>query len=291
MLCKFVPSGISRTNRDGIEFHIHHLSTRREWTARLLVQTASIASAERRDEFYRSFLLSLSLSQSHFEALLRRGLQAQHIARGTYRSLPLEGRARITRALIERLGEPESVPGFFVQHGNDRSWWTFAGAPGLIVPVRSLEGHLVALKLRRDEVLEGPRYTYFSSAHKGGPSAENALHLPAFASREPGAVVRVTEGELKSDVATALSGIATISVPGVGSWRTALPALEALKPSRVLVAFDSDARTNPHVARAQLELVRAVRDAGFRVELERWPTEHKGIDDYLLARTRAEVTP
>lgn len=292
VLCKHVSSGRTRTNRDGIEFFVHHLHGRtpRAFVA-LPTPTAELANIEQRDGVYRAFLSMLSLLDVHHSALLRRGLRSEHIASGMYRSLPLEGRARIVRALLERAGALEGIPGFHLAEQDGRSWWTCSGAPGLIVPARDLEGRIAALKLRRDEASEGPRYLYFSSAKHDGPSAENALHFPAFASRANGAAVRITEGELKSDVATALSSIATLSVPGVGSWRKALPALDALKPSRVLVAFDSDARSNPHVARAQLDLVRAVRDLGFAVELERWPGEHKGIDDFLAARARAEVNP
>ena len=63
-------------------------------------------------------------------------------------------------------------------------------------------------------------------------------------------VVRLTEGELKADVATALSGILTVSMPGVSSWRPALAVLEALGTAVVHLAFDADAKNNEHVARA-----------------------------------------
>ena len=42
-----------------------------------------------------------------------------------------------------------------------------------------------------------------------------------------GDTIRLTEGELKADVATVLSGILTVSIPGVAMWRKALPVLQA----------------------------------------------------------------
>jgi hypothetical protein len=96
--------------------------------------------------------------------------------------------------------------------------------------------------------------------------------------------MRITEGELKADVATALSGVLTIAVPGVTLWRQALSLLEALQPMRVLLAFDSDWRHNSHVARALTEAVQAMVNAGYIVRVETWDiAQGKGIDDLLAA--------
>jgi hypothetical protein len=100
--------------------------------------------------------------------------------------------------------------------------------------------------------------------------------------------VRITEGELKGDVATVLSRILTISIPGVGNWQTALPVLEALQPRQVLLAFDSDWRKNSHVA---LALAFALLRARYRLFTEDWHNEpEKGIDD-LLAAGKAPTLP
>ena len=81
--------------------------------------------------------------------------------------------------------------------------------------------------------------------------------------KTPTELIRVTEGELKADVATALSDIFTISVPGVGAWRTALPILRTLKPKEVRLAFDSDCIRNPNVARAIQSAASAFMKEGF----------------------------
>src|SRR5262249_40985962 len=114
--------------------------------------------------------------------------------------------------------------------------------------------------------------------------------------------VRLTEGEIKADVATSLSGMLTVSAPGVSNWRGCLPALQELKPKTVRGAFGSHASVNAPVALAPLDCCEgpgqgafAVRGerrarAGLAVEVERWPwSKAKGIDDALRAGVEVEV--
>src|SRR5262249_15008736 len=75
-----------------------------------------------------------------------------------------------------------------------------------------------------------------------------------------------------------------IAVPGVTLWRQALPLLEALQPTRVLLAFDSDWHQNPHVARALAQATQALVEVGYTVVVETWDaSQGKGIDDVLAA--------
>lgn len=228
------------------------------------------------------FLGLLDLSGAHRDQLLGRGLTAEQIRAGQYRTLTLDGRARLAARVVELAGDVAGVPGFYAKRDGDREWLSLAGSPGLLIPARDLEGRIVSLKVRRDDPGDGPRYLYVSSAKHGGASAENAVHVPRIGAR--GGEIRITEGELKADSATALSGVLTVSVPGVGAWRSALPIVAALKPARVRVAFDADWREKPAVARAALDLSNALRRAGHRVALETWSSGEKGIDDHLRAR-------
>ena len=94
--------------------------------------------------------------------------------------------------------------------------------------------------------------------------------------------MRVTEGELKADIATALSGVVTLSIPGVTAWRTVLAVLAMLQARRVLLAFDMDWKANPHVARALAQTTEALVEAGYNVVVEAWDvSQGKGIDDVL----------
>lgn len=99
-----------------------------------------------------------------------------------------------------------------------------------------------------------------------------------------GNTIRLSEGELKSDIATVRSAILTISIPGVAMWRKALPVLQSLQASQVLLAFDADWRTNPHVAQSLGQVAIALVKDGYEVQVEDWePTQGKGIDDLLAA--------
>jgi hypothetical protein len=95
--------------------------------------------------------------------------------------------------------------------------------------------------------------------------------------------IRITEGALKADAATRLSGILTIGLPGVNAWKRAARLARLLNAQTVLVAFDADATANRHVANALDRLVRHLQAEGFTVVLERWPlSAGKGIDDVLV---------
>ena len=77
---------------------------------------------------------------------------------------------------------------------------------------RDLQTRIIALKVRADGG-DGPRYSSVSSYNHGGAGAGAHVHVPVFDG--DCTIVRVTEGELKADVATVLSGILTLGLPGV----------------------------------------------------------------------------
>jgi hypothetical protein len=94
---------------------------------------------------------------------------------------------------------------------------------------------------------------------------------------------RVTEGEIKADIAAALTQIPTISIPGVAMWRRVLPVLEAIKPQKVLLAFDMDFLSNVHVAKALWACAKAIKALDMNVVVEMWDVRYKGVDDLLAA--------
>ncbi len=240
-----------------------------------------------RDAGYRKLLSELSLSPYHRQDLKRRGLTDQQIDVGLYKTLPKAGRGAAVKKVALELGQDfEAVPGFFMSERGPN----IAAPAGLLVPVRDIAGRIVALKVRVDKVsADDPRYLYLSSVNHGGPGPGSPSHIPAGVCG-PVALVRITEGELKSDVATALSGVPTISFPGVASWRTVVPDLTELKTKTVLVAFDADADGNKHVAKALRDCCRELKAGGFDVKLERWSVDRgKGIDELLAAGETPEV--
>jgi hypothetical protein len=191
------------------------------------------------DCVYRALLTALPLSSAHRQALRQRGLSDVEILRQGYRTLPRGGRAALARRLVDRFGADvcSTIPGLYIVNHDGRPYWNIAGVPGVLIPVRSLDTRIVALKVRADTSEECAKYTYLSSTKHDGPGPGAQVHVPLHAGLH-GDMVRITEGELKADVATVLSGMLTIAVPGVAMWRKALPLLEALQPTRALLTFD-----------------------------------------------------
>jgi hypothetical protein len=166
---------------------------------------------------------------------------------------------------------------------------------GILIPVRDARGRIAALKVRRDGARD-PRYLWLSSGSAGGASPGSLAHAPIGSAEMLGAagdgqkVVRITEGPLKADVAAALSNVVTLAIPGASAIRTALPLLQELQPTVIRLAWDADARTNPHVA-GGLEMAAHLLAAELpdvQMELETWavdPSTHepKGLDDAISA--------
>ena len=246
---------------------------------------------------------ALALSDAHRVALVRRGLPEAEVRLRGYRTLAdLQGALAAGAAAQRAVGAALArVPGFRRRPPADGGApvWGLSAHPGLLIPVRDPHGRIVALKVRRDDIEDGrpanPRYVYASSARWGGPGPGAPPHLPLLAAPPlPSpivAVVRITEGELKADVATVLSRIRTVSVAGVGVWRSALPVLRYLGARRVLLAFDADAGRKPAVARALYALCWALQaESGVEVALEQWDeADGKGIDDLLSAGRQPAV--
>jgi hypothetical protein len=295
--CRRVEVGAwkSKTDKSGAPVYLHRLDGAGPALSVPPAPPSAGPAVERADpdmlhRAYSGLLARLQLAEQHREALRGRGLSDEVIDRGEYRTLPVQGRARLARALREELGDALlSVPGFVLKRGNDgRPFVTIAGAAGLLVPVREAAGRIVAMLSRRDDAGDGGgKYSYLSSIKYGGPGPGAPPHFPLGFPAAP-EIVRLTEGTVKADVATALSGLPTIGCAGL-AWRSALDALRALGARTVRLALDGDAADKAPVARALGACARALAAEGLAVELERWPGEHKGIDDALAAGAGVEV--
>jgi hypothetical protein len=316
VLCKRVANGPARTNAEGVEFWVHggtgstgatHPARPARIGPRRIDAPTSRPSIATIDAVYRRLLGALDLTDAHRAGLLTRGLSSADVAHGEYRSLPLDWRARkaVAAELLASFGDVAAgVPGVVQDR---RGEWTLAGLAGLLIPMRDEHGRIRGLKIRRDEMAtqgtqgtqgagthgapNAPRYTVLSSSSHGGPSAETIAHVPRSVRLQRGMLLlRITEGELKADVATALSGVPTISVPGIGRWIMAFDVVHVAQPARVEVVFDHDEKpaTRERTAACALALVNELRSAGYRAaRLVLDGREGKGIDDVLLHRARA----
>jgi hypothetical protein len=295
-ICMRVEQGCERTCRDknGTPMYLHRLADGPRAAAAPDPPTGG-APVERADPdtlnaVYDALLGQLPLTVAHREQLRRRDLPDAETDRRLYRTLPVLGRAAKASQLGERFGVEAllSVPGFYYKDKDGRKYLTIAGSTGLLIPVRDAADRIVAVKARRDDAGDGPRYSYLSSSKYDGPGPGAPVHVP-LGVEAPAERVRLTEGELKADVATVLSDTPTISAPGVASWRACLPVLHRLGTKIVLIAFDADAVEKPNVARALSDCYNGLTAEGFGVEAERWPAPHKGIDDSLSAGVAVEV--
>src|SRR5262245_25376543 len=215
-----------------------------------------------RHAVYGDLLAGLELSLKHFDALRKRGLTGEMITANGYKTIDTTRVRVAVDALLTTHGGDTllKVPGFRERNGQV----VFHGTNGFLVPVRDLRGRIVALKVRHDNGYNGGKYTWASTP---GASCGSPVHVPLGVS-VPSATVRLSEGELKSDIATALSGVPTVSAPGVGNWRLAVPVLRELGAETVLLAFDQDGKRNT-VAIIETALYGLTR-AGFEVVLEWW---------------------
>ena len=140
------------------------------------------------------------------------------------------------------------------------------------------KGRVVALRIRPNAA--EVKYQWFSGA--GGAGSGVHAHVPPHKGLDT-STVRITEGELKAAIATERTDTLTLSIPGVGMWNLALPIIEELGASRVLVAFDSDYRHKAQVKRALEGLLAELRRRGIAHAVETWDPKDKGIDDALVA--------
>jgi Zinc-binding domain of primase-helicase len=218
------------------------------------VQPRTIATPEERHNAYSDLLAALTLSDLHRENLCQRGLPDDIIENAKYRTW--NGDFPFLKTFFS-LDHPQMlhIPGFDTKLG-------FRAAYGLLIPVRNIKGQIIALRVRVDEPKPGKgKYRWVSSFHPQhnprGVKAEPCVHVP-IGIQAPCGILRVTEGELKADVTSFLSGTPTISIPGVNSWELALPVIRDLQADRVIVSLDADASSNQAVAKAQKYLVKSL---------------------------------
>lgn len=137
----------------------------------------------------------------------------------------------------------------------------------------------------------GGKYEWLSGKKYGGATPGSPLHVaappscPFSTARE----VRITEGEHKANIAARLTGIPTISLPGVSSWRDVFYMFfkyyneEKERYPLVRIAIDADASTNLDVASSLNNLIESLYAHRIKFVMETWDQSiAKGIDDILV---------
>jgi hypothetical protein len=200
-----------------------------------------------------SFLLSLlDLRPEHRDQLNARGFSDEEIETAQFKSFPYQ-RANLAQTVAKKfMGNLFGVPGFFT---TTRDKWDIAGKAGLLLPIRNRSGEIMQLKSRVDKPANpSQKYCLLSSNPKADPktgevnfpngtTAKPMIHFPLGCPAKLD-VLRITEGEFKAEICCLYTPIYTIALPGAAFWQLAIPAVEELKPGRVLLAFDKD-KTEP----------------------------------------------
>lgn len=230
---------------------------------------------------YSAILQFLHLADSHLEDLKDRGITPEQATTWQYRSLISNFDAtNLRKKLNKEFGSDlQNVPGFRPCPDNPAQFEFAIDPQGLLIPIRSPMGEIISLKTRRPIT---PKYIIWSTYK--GPSAGTPVHCPLTPPVELN-TLRITEGEIKADIAYARTGTYTISIPGVNAWPSALSVLEVLNPKRVLLSFDyADLTQKGGVARLLRLFAEELVLRGYEIGLESWDITNpkaKGIDDAL----------
>lgn len=225
---------------------------------------------------------------------VRRLTEGQIQAR-EYRSWSASQRASLAAAAWSRWGVKAcQVPGFFTRNGRLQ----LSGLDGILIPVRGVDGRVLALRIRPRDPKEqkSGKYRWLS----GGPGGRGvSIGSPCHLSRPTGPPARtnerrlwVSEGELKSDISSDLLGELVLSLPGVDATGEFVPTLEQLRDQvdQVVIALDADWKTKPQVEKARERLANLAGQAGFPVSLATWEGP-KGLDDLLQAKGKPRLEP
>ena len=281
---------------------------------------------------YTDFMNLLKLSKKHYAKLKSDGWPDKLIKDSFIRSLSLskkydtekgfysdqEERHRSCQLLLKKHQTLIGVPGFYQQPDLQ---WTFAGQPGMMIPIYDIDGMLYRIRLRLDRPgkddkgKEKDKYKNFSSFYPAKDS-NNILtneylngcragsHIGFYfhpSTDDPG-VCYITEGEKKAIVANYFLRCIVISLPGVNSHaklgkkdksgKSILDFLKILGCKKAIVAYDADKNINEHVLRHEQKLVALLKNDSFHTYVSSWnPGFGKGLDDILVLGVRPQVFP
>lgn len=265
-----------------------------------------IASNNVLNEIYVKFLSFMTLNDKHKEMLMKEKWSNEMICKSNFRSVPdMKTLRNIINILTENYNL-EGVPGFYEKEG----MWYAKIISGMIIPIYSLEGNIIRLKIKPDWTKEHikqaekngnelPKYIMFSSYKEeiiDGKSynllkkgTRSGTHISySFSENDSFKTVMVTEGEKKSRVVNILRKMPCISLPGVMTYsKLSGKPLEDLKEKgceTIIICYDADKNSNKYVKTAEEELIKLLLNNEFNVYVAEWNIEDgKGIDDLLLA--------
>lgn len=252
--------------------------------------TTYTADAQTKDEVYRYLLTEcLTLDADHGEHLLtERGFSDSAIVTNLYASTPkVSDRAAVSERLADRFGNRlRGVAGCYIDPKTG-AWRFRFPQDGFLIPCINSCGQVTGLMVRRNGNAT-PKYYWVSTPadeFEGGASTGSPIHFA-----HPYRIIGdrcaiVTEGILKADRISEFHESACIGIAGVNNFpntfaedlKEKFPELEI-----VLVAFDADLVTNPHVRNGLFKLVDMLAPV-FETRILKWDlADGKGLDDVLF---------
>ena len=234
---------------------------------------------------YNMLLEVSALSDKHKENLLSRGLSEEAIEKGGYKSFPQGSGIKIAQLLQEKGCNLEGVPGFYVPEGGSR-FTLRETSSGILIPQRNSRGMIQGFQIRLDKV--GANATrYISLSTLDMPHGAGTRGYCHFVKGVRGIKdVLFTEGALKADVTSCLTGFSVLAVPGVNSLKFVPGAIRELKKKglkKISVAYDMDYKNNPNVLSAMEKLKGIIEDEDLPYTVLNWDDSYKGIDDFALS--------
>lgn len=284
---KAIPGGIEKKDKNGETFW---QLTKKNFipyaTNNLPKPQIAVADPEVRSRVYNYLIELLSLDDEHAKSLINRGLSVERILLSKFRTLPAKGRNKIYRELEKKFGIDllKTIPGFVQKDGR----LCLGGAPGILIPVYDHHKRITAILIRPDKIIDGNKYLWLSSGTQGGPSSGRHIHIPLHTA--PTDVVVITEGALKAEVSTELSGTLTIGIPGISGTDALIDVVNLLNVKTAIVALDADGVKNLNVAQATLAIFDKLSTLKICVGYRYWElTQAKGLDDALLSKVETKV--
>ena len=259
----------------------------------LLDPQGEIATPEVESEnaaIYQEILDGLPVSPRLISNMKARGVSEEDCKRLGYRYYHPVVNAKLLAPLADKYGERLLlVPGITRNH---HGYSLNVYGESILFPVRNTAGIISSLKARLFVPFSnGSRFIALANYRLPRPSTRT--HYP-LAVPESLDIIRVTEGEMKADIATLLSGIYTIGTNGISCLDEPLDYLAECHPkARILLAPDAADFSKQSFISQVMGHLEWYNEADLDVALEIWDTGPgntiKGIDDALQANTSFEV--
>jgi len=236
---------------------------------------------------YSMLLSLLTLANPHKEHLLSRGFSENAITEASYKSTPAFGQPLLCTKLLQSGCVLEGVPGFYRKDGK---WNVKLKAPGILIPVRGIDGKIAGIQIRLDKPVNDRKYIWVSSTDMdGGASSGSPVHFIG----DPAAKqVYVTDGSLKGAIAHALTHHTFICLPGVKSLGGLDDLLVRLKSNGtvyILEAFDINKLTDNQAKTSATKLREKLSGYGFKVTSAVWGDKSlNSVADYFMHRMKKE---